>query len=319
MLFTNIIYLITIILTTFFSSYSETEKFDFISEFNNIQTTPETITFSNEFEINNTDGHLQGIQAFENVNGKYVLMTGSSDSYSYCSVVKLSNESKVVSVNKLIEKPFKHAGGFQIFQNYLAVGIEDNSAKDKSKVCIYDISKPENTFAKPSAVIERSGKSLRNTAGCVGITNYKNKTLLVVGDWDSKHLDFYSCDFEKMNNTTFKKIDSIDTDSISKKNWINTDWHSYQNINLFKIDKKLYLIGLGQTKNSDNIADLFIVTEESSDNFSLNKVATKTFNCTNDCSFKAGAGVEYINGKLKVFACGYNIQNISYLNVFHSK
>ena len=173
-------------------------------------------------------------------------------------------------------------------------------------------------MAKPIAISERNGEPLRSTAGCVGITKYKNKALIVVGDWDSKHLDFYSIDFEMMNNSAIKKIYSIDSESISKKDWINNEWHSYQNINLFNIDEKLYLVGLGQSKNSENIADLYTVTEVSNDIFSLKKVATKTFNCTNDCSFKAGAGIEYANEKFKVFACGYNIQSISYLNVFQS-
>ena len=319
MVFTNIIYPVILILTTLISNFPKTEHFDFITEFNNIETTPEIKIFTNEFEINNTDGHLQGIQKFENDNGEYVLMSGSSDSYSYCSVVKLGNENKVILLNKLMEKPFKHAGGFQIFQNYLAVGIEDNSAKDKSKVCIYDISEPEKPLAKPLTVIERNGEPLRSTAGCVGIAKYKNKALIVVGDWDSKNLDFYSGDFEKMNNSTFKKIYSIDTKSISRKDWINNEWHSYQNINLFNIDEKLYLIGLGQTKTAENIVDLYIVTEESTGIFSLKKVASKTFNCTKECSFKAAAGVDFSNEKFKIFSCGYNVNNISYLNVFQSR
>ncbi len=316
MVLNNFIYLISIILTTLFTTHSET---DFIGQFKNIETTPEIISFTNEFDVNNSDGHLQGIQEFENEQGKYIFMSGSSDSYAYCSVIQLGTKNKVISINKLMEKPFKHAGGFQIFQNFMAVGIEDNSAKDKSKVCIYDISEPEVPLAKALTVIERNGAPLRNTAGCVGLTNFKNKLLIVVGDWDSKHLDFYSVDYLKTNNSEFRKITSIDTESISKKDWINNEWHSYQNINLFNIDEKLYLVGLGQTKNSENIADLFTITQESTGIFSLKKVAVKTFDCTKNCSFKAGAGLEYVNGKFTVLSCGYNMKNISYLNIFHSK
>ena len=319
MSFNHLLFLINFMLISHFPNYSESKKFDVISEFNNIGTSPEILIFTNNFEINNSDGHLQGIQGFENEQGNYVFMSGSSGTYSYCSVVKLGNENKVVSINKLMEKPFKHAGGCQIFQNYLAVGIEDNSAKDKSKVCIYDISEPENPLVKPIVIIERNGDPLRNTAGCVGITRYKNKTLAVVGDWDSKHLDFYSTDFGKVNESAFKKIASVDTESISKNDWIDNDWHSYQNINLFNIENKLYLIGLGQTKHSENIADLFEVTEEMSGNFSLLKIATKTFKCTNECSFKAGTGIQFTDGKFKILACGYNIKSVTYLNVFQSK
>jgi hypothetical protein len=315
----NLFLLISFKLISVFSDYSGSRKIDIISDFNSIESTPEIITFTNDFEINNSEGHLQGIQGYQNEQGKYVWMTGSSDSYAYWSVVKLGNENRVVSIHKLMEKPFKHAGGFQIFQNYLAVGIEDNSAKDKSKVCIYDISVPENQEAKPITIIRRNGEPLRSTAGCVGMAKYKNKALIVVGDWDSKHLDFYSADFGKINDSTFEKIYSIDTESFPKKGWINNVWHSYQNINLFNLNEKLYLIGLGQTKNSENIADLYEVTEKPTDNFLLKKVAVKTFNCTNECSFKAGAGVEFTGGKFKIFACGYNIQSTSYLNVFATK
>ena len=70
-----------------------------------------------------------------------------------------------------MHKPFKHAGGIQIFKDLMVVGIEDNDAKDKSKVCIYDIDDPEDTSGKTTGnVCERKGEPLRSTAGCCGIT-----------------------------------------------------------------------------------------------------------------------------------------------------
>ena len=294
-------------------------QLNIISGFNNININPEIVSFTNDLEINNNGGHIQGIQPFENKQGKYIFMSGSSDSYSYCTVVKLDEENKVISVNRLMDKPFKHAGGFQIFENYLAVGIEDNSIKDKAKVCIYDITKPEKPFAEPIAVIERKGEPLRSTAGCVGMTNYKNGILLAVGDWDTKHIDFYSTELDKITDSGFKKIGSVDTENISKTGWINNDWYSYQNINLLNINNSLYLIGLGQNLQSENIADLFEVSEDSSGIFVFNKVATKTFNCTNGCNFKAAAGVKYDKGEFTILASSYNINSISYLNVFSSK
>lgn len=217
-----------------------------------------------------------------------------------------------------MDKPFKHAGGFQIFQNYLAVGIEDNSKKDKSKVCIYDVSNPENPSLKPLAVIKREGAPLRSTAGCVGITKYKNKALIVVGDWDTKHLDFYSSAFEGFEKDEIKLIYSIDTDTISKKDWTDKNWYSYQNINLFTANKsELFLIGLGQNNNNENIADLYALKSEKRNTFRLVKLATKTFNCAKACSFKAAAGVELTSaGELNIISSVYNIENTSYLNYF---
>jgi hypothetical protein len=41
-----------------------------IYEFENLDSKPEIISFSNTLEINNSGGHLQGIQAIENNTGK---------------------------------------------------------------------------------------------------------------------------------------------------------------------------------------------------------------------------------------------------------
>jgi hypothetical protein len=291
-----------------------------VSKFNRIEENPSLVSFKNNKKINNRGGHLQGVQLIQNNTFKYAVLSGSSDSYSYYSVVKLGAENEVISVNKLMEKPFKHAGGFQIFENYFAVGIEDNSKKDKSKVCIYDISDPENPSLKPLAIIEREGKPLRSTAGCVGITKYKNHTLVAVGDWNTKHIDFYSCNLEEIEKDSFEKIASIDTEKLLKENWINKNWHSYQNINLFTFNNNdLYLVGLGINKKGENIADLFSLKEDDIGDFSFIKLASKTFSCENESSFKAGAGaVLSAAGDFKIISCSYNIENISYLNLFKS-
>jgi len=288
-----------------------------VSKFNRIEENPKVITFTNKQKINNSGGHLQGVQLIQGDTSNYAILSGSSDSYSYFSVVKLGAESEMISVNKLMDKPFKHAGGFQIFQNYLAVGIEDNSKKDKSKVCIYDISEPENPSLKPLSVIERKGKPLRSTAGCVGITKYKNKALVVVGDWDTKNIDFYSCNVDEIDKNSFKIEASIDTEKLSKENWIDNNWHPYQNINLFTFSNDLYFIGLGQNNNQENIADLFSLKEDSSNNFRFKKLATKTFNCEKESSFKAGAGIVLSETvEMKIISCGYNIGNSTQLNCF---
>jgi hypothetical protein len=292
-----------------------------VSEFKNLDSKPEIISFSNTLEINNSSGHLQGIQAIENSSGNYFLLSGSSDSHSYYAVVKQGDKNEVILVNKLMDKPFKHAGGFQVFQNYMAVGIEDNDAKDKSKVCIYDISNPEKSAGKPVAVIERTGPKMRSTAGCVGMTKYKDKILLAVGDWDTKNIDFYLCKSAEFPNGHFELFHSINTESISKENWIDDKWLSYQNINLIStVENELVLVGLGQNNKNENVADLYQLKDDGTGKFTLIKQASKTFNCNNEVSFKAGAGaVIDNNGKLGIVACGYNAKEVSYLNYFSTK
>lgn len=248
---------------------------DFVADFNSIDTKPVEISFSNQLRVNNKGGHLQGIQRFENKNGEYFILSGSSDKVSYCAVLKTAPDNKVKQINNFLEKPFKHAGGFQIFENYLAVGIEDNDKKDKSKVCVYDISNPEEKFGAPKLVIERNGEPLRNTAGCVGITKIDGKYLVAVGDWDTKHIDFYWVQPENTREKLTEKSGSIAIEKTQKTDWINNEWNAYQNINLFNINNKLYLIGLGQNSKSENIADLFELTITEQSNFNIKKQQPK--------------------------------------------
>lgn len=285
--------------------------------FNRLNSYPEIISFSNQLQLNNNGGHLQGIQFYQVNNRNYWILSGSSVTEAYLAVIAQGENNEVISVKKLMDKPFKHAGGFQVFQNYLAVGIEDNDAKDKSKVCIYDISKPENIDTKPLNVIEREGNPLRTTAGCVGITRYKNKIILAVGDWDSKNIDFYTCNSDQFPHSDFKLSGSVNTENLSKKNWIDENWFPYQNINLLSTSRdELYLIGMGQNQKNENITDLYRLTE-SQGSFGFVKTASEIFDCQQEVSLKAGAGiVTNNNSNFGIIACGYNIHEISYLNYF---
>ena len=282
-----------------------------------VPTTPIEVGFSNNIDVNTSGGHLQGVQLVERSNSRFAIMTGSSDSYAYYSVVKLGLKNEVVSVNHLMYKPFKHAGGFQVYKNYLAVGIEDNLAKDKSCVCIYDISLPERPSLNPLAMIKREGKPMRSTAGCVGITNYKGKIVLAVGDWDSRNLDFYSVSADSVSGNNFRKFYSIDTKTISRSGWSDQFWRSYQNINLFTLGNKLYLIGFCRDEKKVDVADLFKLADNKSGGFDLIKLASRTFNCSRESSFMAGSGA-FLNDKneLEIISCQYNIDKYSYLNLF---
>jgi hypothetical protein len=128
------------------------------STFESIDKNPLAISYSNSKNVNNIGGYLRGIQLISGEASNFAILSGSSDSYAYYMVVKLGEENVVISVNRLMDKPFKHAGSIQVFENYLPVGIEDNNKKDRSKVCIYDISDPENPSVKPIAIIEREDK-----------------------------------------------------------------------------------------------------------------------------------------------------------------
>jgi hypothetical protein len=288
--------------------------------FKKIAAQPKIIRCRNELDVNNQGGHLQGVQLLEKEGEEYAVVTGSSSTYAYYSVVKGMTKSEVLSISQLMLKPYKHAGGFQIFQSLMAVGIEDNSEKDKSKVCIYEIDYPEKPPVKLLTAIERKGEPFRFTAGCTGITKIGSQILVVVGDWDTKHLDFYLCDEHRLRQdpNAFEKVFAIDTGQVDASDWSDKDWHAYQNINLVAdSDGKLYLIGFERVDQRLDIADLFLIEHDSLREFRLRKIASKTFDCREGASFRAGAGLSVqTDGSLKVVACGSHIGNELVLNIF---
>ena len=288
--------------------------------FQQLDREPQVIVCRNDLEINNRGGHLQGVQIIRKGEVEYAILSGSSSSYAYYAVVKLGADRRVRSVNRLMYKPFKHAGGIQVCQELLVVGIEDNAARDKSKVCIYRITDPENPSVKPLAVTERNGDPLRSTAGCCGIARMGDKYLLVVGDWDTKHLDFYLGDVPVpgQDHDALDRVYTIDTETADRSGWIDTDWHAYQNINLLRDeDGKLYLIGFTRDARNINLADLYLIEQSDLEQFRLIKLLTKSFSCREGADFRSGAGIfRQKDGVLKVISCGPNIMELLILNVF---
>ncbi|MEQ6118631.1 hypothetical protein [Reichenbachiella sp. MALMAid0571] len=281
-----------------------------------IYPTPEQITFQNSLEIDNSGGHLQGIQYLNHNQNEYYVVSGSSSSYSYYSIVKIADQNTVISVNKLLDKPFKHAGGFQINDNLMAIGIEDNEAKDKSKVYVFRIDDPENPPTVPLSIIERSGNPKRTTAGSVGICETNNTILVVVGDWGSEHLDFYTIDKEKPNNTTLKY--SLDSKDVDKSEWIDKNYLSYQNVNIVQDGTEaLYLIGMTSNMLRENVLDLFELKTKDFSSFELKKIYSRIFPSNDQTTFRWGSGV-YLdkNGAVTIMSCNENILDNSIIHIY---
>lgn len=287
--------------------------------FEALDSQPVEITYRNRLNINNRGGHLQGVQFTGDKRHRFAVISGSSNRHSYLAVINVTRNNEVLSVNRLFNRPFKHAGGIQIFRNLLVVGIEDNDAKDKSKVCIYDVANPEMSSPRPLVEIQREGEPLRSTAGCTGITEWNGKLLVVVGDWDTKNLDFYTSDEKKSRIGNFALNQSLRMADADRSDWIDKEWHAYQNINLFNDGGKLYLIGLGQNGKGENIADLYILNQNETSGFQPVKIGSRSFICTKGNSFRAGAGAMFTNGQLQIVSCSSHIERKSVLNVYSAK
>ncbi len=229
-------------------------------------------------------------------------------------------ENSVISVNSILLKPYKHAGGFQISNNLMAIGVEDNSARDKSKIFIYSIDNPEEPPQEPLAIIERSGAEKRATAGCVGIIEISDYILIIVGDWDTENLDFYRINKNMLGTEEgiLKLVYSIDMKKANKSEWVNDNWLPYQNINFIKdSSENLYLAGMSSNSNNENILDVFRIENIDYSKFSLTKILTKKFPFNEHAKFQWGAGIYFSrNSQLKIYSCSANIDEKSKIIIY---
>lgn len=274
----------------------------FLQAFQQLSDQPSLVSFRNSQSINAQGGHIQGVQRVKD----YYLLSGSSSTVSYFATV---TQGEVVRVDTLLPRPYKHAGGFQVNGGLLVVGVEDNEAKNKSRVLVYDFSDPLQPLGQPLQVVQREDKVKRATAGCVAVASYQGQYILLVGDWDTRHLDLYQIPADQINNTTmsFKLIQSIALENYSRAEWVDENWWPYQNINLFHSDDKLYLVGLGINNQEENVADVYTLTPEPE--LHLVKVASRTFPRQSATSFLWGAGVNWQPEKerMRILATPYTI------------
>ena len=288
-----------------------------------VNANPKAISYENKCVVNNEEGHIQGVQIFNHKKNQYYFFSGSSNNQSYYAIANAGTK-KVLSVNKFLDDPYRHAGGFQIMKNLLAVGIEDNILVDKSKVLLYQIIDPEKPDLKLLKTIERSGPAKRYTAGCVAIAKQKKDIWIAVGNWDTKNIDFYSIPSKRLKDSkaNFKLIYSFDSEKINAENWIEKSWFSYQNINLFKgSDRKLYLSGTAFDELAETeIVDIFEINFSDLGHFELRKVAHRIFSKPDSTTFRWGGGI-FIDKKkgIKILSTGEHITDSLKVNLYSEK
>ncbi|WP_162343094.1 hypothetical protein [Cyclobacterium salsum] len=288
---------------------------DLEQSFEALSSTPtRTVTLKNNLEFESEGGHLQGIQRYGDAT---LFMSGSAESKSYLVAANLKRE-QTMAINGLMNSPFRHAGGFQVFDHYLAVGIEDNQKRNVSVVQIYDLNS-RRPWSNPVYSVKRTGDYQRVTAGAVGLTAYRQKIWLLVANWDSKNLDIYTCPEAEFFRGTgdFTLEFSIDTDTEARSSWSDTEWYSYQNINLFTDQKEqLYLIGTTKINDGKQVADLYQLILENSP-ARIRKLSSKFFYPGKTVDFKAAAGlVVTADGYLELLAAPYQLEGETRIEVF---
>ena len=246
--------------------------------FEALSSKPEVMFISNVLKVPSDGGHLQGVQVIEKNGTKKLLISGSSLRQAYVLQVDLTTR-KTDTLISLMKEPYRHAGGIQVSEPYIVVGIEDNFTKTASKVCLYNYRDDNLYTAQPNFTMDRKGEAKRQTAGSTGLLAIENGYLMVVSNWDSRNWDFYHIDPEKNEQKMLASFAAPD------------DWASYQSINLIRDGKAIYAIGF-YDKEGVGHADLILVSNLEAFEPIVEKVRTKTFNSTNAVDFGAAAGLQ---------------------------
>lgn len=271
--------------------------------FEALSSEPEIILVKNILKVPMDGGHLQGVQVIENQGTEKLLISGSSLTQAYLLQVDLTSR-KAERLIPLMNEPYRHAGGIQVSEPYLVVGIEDNFAKTSSKVCVYNYCDTSLYNAQANVTINRKGEVKLQTAGATGLLAMDNHYLMVVGNWDTRNFDFYRIDPEKSEQ---KMLCSFA---------VPAHWAGYQSVNLIRDENAIYAIGF-YNKESDGYADLILVSELGVFIPIMKKVLTKTFNGKNGVDFGIASGLQVdTKGNLHIWAAQNNALKKIVINKF---
>jgi hypothetical protein len=276
------------------------------------------IVFSlrNDLPMPNQGGHVQGVQPYRHQGKGYLFFSGSSQNHSYLAIADEEGK-RFLSTNKLLDEPLRHAGGLQIWEDLLAVGIEDNHRKDRSLVQVYRILDPVEPRLQLLKTVERQGAYKRYTSGCVALTEYEGDYLLLVGNWDTRNLDLYTLAKGALDDpgNHFQFADSLEVSTLMRHEWVEKAWYPYQNLNFYRDSAgKLHLAGMALDESKgEEVLDLFAFSW-SGDKMTLHKYHHQRLPRNPKSSFKWGGGIS--SDAAAVFACGKNIEKVFWVQKY---
>ncbi len=256
-------------------------------------------------------GHLQGIQQGAIDGRPFLVLSGSASDESYLVLVALEGSmGRVAAIKPLMSRPFKHAGGFQVCGDFLAVGVEDDNTKMTSRVWILGLAEMVQAAGpRPLVEIERTGAYQRATAGAVAMARVRDRHLLCVGTWDSATIDIYVSNARALDDPAcaFAYRETWDARSADRSDWSDHDYASYQNLNLVvDTNDTVFLVGFAHTGGAD-VMDVFELRMETVVPVEkrLRKVLRRALH-GRETSFRHGSGLAIIDANtVAVLACGY--------------
>ncbi len=277
-----------------------------------------------EFDGNNTTlppgGHLQGIQMVRTQRGgpQLVLLSHDSTTVGYLLIVELPDDPTTTGrvVSRLTFPsdgrlpPLRHAGGIQVADNVLVVGLEDNQQKTRSEVQFWNVADPANPKRYPHLTIHRAGKPKDQTAGGVGIVGRDHDYLVAVANWDSRAIDFYLSNGQPLASEAcrFELASRWQVEGADTRDWRpDKEFAPYQAINLVAdaLDN-IYLIGTGMA-GGKNVVDLFAVDLDQPTPGQLRKVLRKVMTLPTGNRLQYGGGVSWDGNRPVILSSPRNV------------
>lgn len=270
-------------------------------------------------------GHVQGIQIrFDAEQHRYLaFLSHDSVQQAYVVVVafdeSLSIDGKVIHVHRFAEGRLRHAGGIQLHDNLLAVGLEDNRSKDRSEVQFWDTTDPADWDPLRHLTIARRGPSKEQTAGAVGFAALNDCYLVAVANWDSVAIDFYRSNTLEVTNPScrFRQVTRWTQQDADRKDWKpNNDFGRCQAINLtVDGDSQITMYGFHQNRHGNDVADRFRVNLQRSPGQTLTRISSTICSFPGDCHFKYGGGISMQNGHSWILSTPRNLGDIGHIAV----
>lgn len=302
-----------------------TSKRSVVEAFNSIQTVPVVTTFARG-TTRLAGGHLQGVGLLDR---RSLAIAASGTPEAVVLIVSWPerigiDEGAIGDTVVVGDAPLDHAGGLQIAEGVLAVGVEDDRAKDRSRVVFLDVSDPTSVGTLHHLAIDRPAAgqvstTRRWTAGAVGLARVGARAMVVVGSWDSAELDFYRATRHDLADLgcTFEHVAEWARDDADTSTWVDDNWGKYQSLNLMASKSRLFLVGGNRNDDGEDWIDLYEVDLGQVPSRRLTKIAKRHMRCRDGASFRWAGGIVANGSVLHALATEKDLHDHTSVNIFH--
>jgi hypothetical protein len=266
-------------------------------------------------------GHLQGLGC---IDRRTLAISANSDDGAVFFVVQWRTRvgrglGRVIERVDVADPPLSHAGGLQIVDDVLALGVEDDAARDRSRIECYDVRRPRAINRLAHLSFDRPGpgqrpQTRRWTAGAVGLARTTAGYLLVVGSWESEHLDFYRSTGADLRRPTCRFVHIADwrKDEADRDTWIDDSWAAYQSLNLVVgPGGRLFLVG-----GHDDWIDLYELHLDAERRRRIVKIGKRRLNLHDGADFEYAGGIVIDGSTLHAIATEEHLNERTTINLF---